>query len=103
MYEADEVIAWADRQARAQRILNLRPGEQMVTPAPAARRDAGAADGAALTLRFLKDGVRIQLYTLLATLGTPLAIGVERLGLEFLLPADEATEAWFKDQAKEAT
>lgn len=99
---AEEVVAWADRQARAQRILNLSPGEQLVAPAPVARKNAGAPDGAALTLRFLKDGVRIQLYTLLATLGTPLDIGVERLGLEFFLPADAATEAWFCDRAKES-
>lgn len=92
----DEVAAWADRQARAQRILNLGPGEQIVAPPSQPRRDVGASD-AALTLRFLKDGVRLQLYTLLATLGTPLDIGVERLGLELFLPADEATEAWFKN------
>lgn len=93
---ADEVIAWSDRQARAQRILNLAPGEQMVAPASVPRKETSAPDGAALTLRLFKDGVRLQLYTLLATLGTPLDIGVERLGLEFFLPADEATEAWFR-------
>jgi transcriptional regulator with XRE-family HTH domain len=95
---ADEVAAWADRQARAQRILNLGRGEQIVAPASQPRRDGSVSD-AALNLRFAKDGVRLQLYTLLATLGTPLDIGVERLGLEFFLPADEATEDWFRNAA----
>lgn len=99
---ADEVIAWTDRQARAQRILNLAPGEQMVAPASIPRKEPATPEGPALTLRLLKDGVRLQLYTLLATLGTPLDIGVERLGLEFFLPADEATEAWFRGQASAA-
>jgi transcriptional regulator with XRE-family HTH domain len=94
---AEEVIAWSDRQQRAQRILNLAPGEQMVSaPAALPRRDAAAPDGPALTLRFHKDGIRLALYTLIATLGTPLDIGVERLGLEFFLPADDATNAWFR-------
>ncbi len=98
---ADEVLAWVDRQQRAQRILNLAPGESMVAPPPA-RRDAAIPDGPALTLRFQKDGVRLSLYTLLASLGTPLDMGVERLGLEFFLPADEATEAWFRTPTKAA-
>ena len=94
---ADEVASWSDRQARAQRILNLAPGEQMIAAPPSVpRRDAAAPDGPALTLRFRKDGVALNLYTLLATLGTPLDIGVERLGLEFFLPADDATNAWFR-------
>ena len=94
---AEEVVAWSDRQQRAQRILNLATGESMVSAPPSIpRREPNAPEGAALTLRFLKDGTRLALYTLLATLGTPLDIGVERLGLEFFLPADDATAAWFR-------
>jgi len=97
---ADEVIAWTERQQRAQRILNLSPGESMVAaPAAHARREPIAPDGPALTLRFNKDGIRIALYTLLATLGTPLDIGAERLSLEFFVPADEESEAWFRSAA----
>jgi len=95
----DEVIAWSERQQRAQRILNLAPGELMVAEPSAARREPLTPDGPALTLRFLKDGVRLGVYTLLATLGTPLDFGAERLSLEFFLPADEATETWFRNQA----
>lgn len=94
---ADEVIAWSERQQRAQRILNLAPGEMMVTaPAAATRREPMMPDSPALTLRFAKDGVRLGMYTLLATLGTPLDFGAERLSLEFFLPADQATEDWFR-------
>ena len=97
---ADEVIAWSERQQRAQRILNLAPGEMMVTaPAAATRREPMMPDSPALTLRFAKDGVRLGMYTLLATLGTPLDFGAERLSLEFFLPADQATEAWFRSAA----
>ena len=95
----DEVIAWTDRHQRAQRILNLSPGQSMISmPAPS-RREPVAPEGPALALRFHKDGVRLALYTLLATLGTPLDLGAERLSLEFFLPADEATDGWFRDQA----
>lgn len=94
---AEEVIAWTERQQRAQRILNLAPGEQMVAaPASGQRREPLAPEGPALTLRFAKDGVRLGFYTLVATLGTPLDFGAERLSLEFFLPADQATEDWFR-------
>lgn len=93
---ADEVIAWSERQQRARRILNLAPGEQMIAAPAPLRREPLAPDGPALTLRFAKDGVRLGLYTLLATLGTPLDFGAERLSLEFFLPADQATEDWFR-------
>jgi hypothetical protein len=93
----DEVMAWSERQQRAQRILNLAPGETMVATPAAARREPMVPDSPALTLRFAKDGVRLGMYTLLATLGTPLDFGAERLSLEFFLPADEATEAWFRN------
>ena len=96
---ADEVIAWSERQQRAQRILNLAPGEQMVAAPSSPRREPIAPEGPALTLRFLKDGVRLGMYTLLATLGTPLDFGAERLSLEFFLPADQATEDWFRNAA----
>jgi transcriptional regulator with XRE-family HTH domain len=92
----DEVMAWTERQQRAQRILTLAPGEQMVAnPAPA-RREPMSPDSPALTLRFHKDGLRLCVYTLVATLGTPLDFGAERLSLEFFLPADQATEDWFR-------
>lgn len=96
---AEEVIAWSERQQRAQRILNLAPGEQMIAAPVAPRREPVAPDGPALTLRFAKDGVKLGLYTLVATLGTPLDFGAERLSLEFFLPADAETETWFRESA----
>ncbi|MFT3810056.1 MAG: helix-turn-helix domain-containing protein [Micropepsaceae bacterium] len=97
---AEEVMAWSERQQRAQRILNLAPGETMIAAPAAARREPVTPDGPALTLRLAKDGVKLGLYTLLATLGTPLDFGAERLSLEFFLPADQATEDWFRTNAR---
>ena len=72
----------------------------MVTaPAAATRCEPMMPDSPALTLRFAKDGVRLGMYTLLATLGTPLDFGAERLSLEFFLPADQAREDWFRSAA----
>jgi hypothetical protein len=95
----DEVVAWTDRHQRAQRILNLTPGQTLPSTPVSMRREPVTPDGPALTLRFRKDGIRLALYTLLATLGTPLDLGAERLSLEFFLAADEPTEAWFRAQA----
>ena len=95
---AEEVMAWSERQQRARRILNLAPGELMVAAPAASRREPIAPEGPALTLRFAKDGVKLGFLTLLATLGTPLDFGAERLSLEFFLPADAATEAWFRNR-----
>ncbi len=78
------MIAWSERQQRAQRIPNLAPGEQLVAAPSSSRRAPIAPEGPALTLKFLKDGIRLGLHTLLAT---PLDFGAERLSLEFLLPA----------------
>ncbi|WP_035374749.1 helix-turn-helix domain-containing protein, partial [Pseudoduganella violaceinigra] len=48
------------------------------------------------TLR--KDGVELNLFTTITTLGTPHDVTVHELRLEAFFPADEATAEWFRRQ-----
>ena len=43
-----------------------------------------------------KDGVELNLFTAIATLGTPRDITLHELRIESFFPADSATEHWFK-------
>ncbi len=47
-----------------------------------------------ITLR--KDGVELQLFTAIATLGTPRDVTLHELRIESFFPADGATGEWFK-------
>jgi len=59
-----------------------------------------AASDAALVpvmpLEIEKDGVRISLFTVIATFGTPQDVTADELRIESLFPADSATEALFR-------
>jgi transcriptional regulator with XRE-family HTH domain len=50
-----------------------------------------------LTLR--KDGVELNLFTTITTLGTPHDVTVHELRLESFFPADEASADWFRQRA----
>ncbi|MGI4720165.1 MAG: helix-turn-helix domain-containing protein [Janthinobacterium lividum] len=52
-----------------------------------------------LTLR--KDGVELNLFTTITTLGTPHDVTVHELRLESFFPADEASRRWFQAQAED--
>lgn len=43
-----------------------------------------------------KDGVELNLFTTIATLGTPRDVTVHELRIESFFPADSATAAWFQ-------
>jgi transcriptional regulator with XRE-family HTH domain len=43
-----------------------------------------------------KDGLRVSLFTVIATFGTAQDVTADELRIESLFPADEATEAWFR-------
>jgi hypothetical protein len=45
-----------------------------------------------------KDGVELNLFTTITTLGTPHDVTVHELRMEAFFPADEATAAWFRRQ-----
>lgn len=49
-----------------------------------------------VTLR--KDGVELNLFTTIATLGTPRDVTLHELRIESFFPADEATRAWFQER-----
>lgn len=59
-----------------------------------------AAEDAALVpvlpLEIVKDGVRVSLFTVIATFGTPQDVTADELRIESLFPADEATERLFR-------
>jgi len=51
-----------------------------------------------LVARFRRDGVRLALFTIIATVGTPLDAALQDVRIEFFFPADGATEAWFRNR-----
>ncbi|WP_211454936.1 helix-turn-helix domain-containing protein [Collimonas antrihumi] len=51
----------------------------------------------AMTIR--KDDVELNLFTSIATMGTPHDVTVHELRIESFFPADAATAAWFKNRA----
>jgi len=48
-----------------------------------------------LPMQLRKDGVALNLFTTITTLGTPHDVTVHELRLESFFPADEASRAWF--------
>jgi transcriptional regulator with XRE-family HTH domain len=52
-----------------------------------------------LPLRFARDGVRLNLFTAITTLGTPHDVTVHELRLESFFPADAGTAEWFRAHA----
>jgi transcriptional regulator with XRE-family HTH domain len=49
-----------------------------------------------MPLTIAKEGVELNLFTTITTLGTPHDVTVHELRLEAFFPADEATAAWFR-------
>jgi transcriptional regulator with XRE-family HTH domain len=55
--------------------------------------DANAAADPVLAMHFRKDDISLQLFTTIATLGTPRDITLQELRIECFFPADDATAA----------
>lgn len=94
---------------RAQREAEALGGQEMkaVLGELAQYQDAEtlwAAEDAALVpvlpLEMNKDGVRISLFTVIATFGTAQDVTADELRIESLFPADVATEQLFRSMAK---
>jgi transcriptional regulator with XRE-family HTH domain len=49
-----------------------------------------------LPLSISKDGIELNLFTTIATLGTPRDVTVHELRIESFFPGDDATAAWFR-------
>lgn len=102
-----EVAGWLIRRLRAEAMLddplagdgNDPFAELLTDPNIAALAPPladGPADSPTLYIRFVKEGVRLSLFSLIATLGTPLDAGLQNLRVELFYPADAATRAWFQ-------
>jgi transcriptional regulator with XRE-family HTH domain len=55
-----------------------------------------------LIVEYAKDGLRLKLFSMIATMGTPLDATLQDLRVEFFFPADAPTERWFRAGAGEA-
>ncbi len=69
------------------------------------QNDAGAQAAPVVLLRYRFGEVRLALFVVIASLHAPLDTRVEHLRVEFLMPADAATEQWFRaaDAAEECS
>jgi transcriptional regulator with XRE-family HTH domain len=56
-------------------------------------------EGPVLPMHFQKDGTRLQLFTTIATLGTPQDITLQELRIESFFPMDDDTRAVFRGWA----
>lgn len=56
-----------------------------------------------LTMQIRKDKVALNLFTSIATMGTPHDVTVHELRIESFFPADEATARWFQAHAASCT
>src|SRR4051812_31898931 len=63
-------------------------------PVPDASGEPMPGPTFALPLELCVDGVRLRLYSTVATLGTPLDVAASELAVETFLPADAVTRAW---------
>jgi hypothetical protein len=55
-----------------------------------------------LPLRIAHGEVRLSLFTVISTFGTPQDVGASELRMEHLFPADEATEEFFRSLPEKA-
>jgi transcriptional regulator with XRE-family HTH domain len=101
----DEVGAWLIRRLRAEAM--LRGNDDKIgavldrvlrLPDVAGLDRAGPIDRGfppTLALRFRKGNIRLSLFSVIATVGTPLDISLQDLRLELFFPGDDETAAWF--------
>jgi hypothetical protein len=66
------------------------------------QNDAGAQAAPVVLLRYRFGEVRLALFVVIASLHAPLDTRVEHLRVEFLVPADTATEQWFRAASVDA-
>jgi transcriptional regulator with XRE-family HTH domain len=105
----EEVAAWAVRRLRAEAMVERSGKEaasllERVLPLPGVAEIAQASSPdldypPTLVLRMRKDQTRLSLFSMIATVGTPLDVSLQNLRLELFFPADDATAAWFRQPA----
>jgi transcriptional regulator with XRE-family HTH domain len=107
----DESVLWLLRRLRAEAVAEGERGhdrflDELVADPDVARvarqpREEGDYPPA-LTVRFRKGETRLALFSMIATVGTPLDVALQDLRLEFFFPADAETERWFRARAAAA-
>jgi transcriptional regulator with XRE-family HTH domain len=104
----EEAAAWAIRRLRAEAMVEHASREAgnllaslLQLPGVADVADATAIEDfpPTLAVRFRKGNARLALFSMIATIGTPLDVSLQNLRLELFFPADEATAAWFRQAA----
>lgn len=61
--------------------------------------DLANAPRVCVTVALNKDGVRLELFSTLTTLGTPMDVTAQELRIESYFPANEATGEWLRKSA----
>jgi transcriptional regulator with XRE-family HTH domain len=102
----DEVGTWMLRRLRAEAMLEVKERrigallDQVLQFPDVAKLDLAAPIDRelppTLVLRFRRGDVRLALFSMISTMGTPLDISLQHTRLELLFPADEATASWFE-------
>jgi transcription regulator MmyB-like protein len=100
-----EVATWMVRRLRAEAILEG-SGNEAATLLKRVLELPGVAEIAeishveqdfppTLVVSFRKDETRLSLFSMIATMGTPLDVSLQNLRLEMFFPADDSTAHWF--------
>jgi transcriptional regulator with XRE-family HTH domain len=101
----EEAAGWAIRRLRAEAMVErandgatglLATLMQLPGVAEASAATAVEDFPPTLAVRFRKGKVRLALFSMIATVGTPLDVSLQDLRLELFYPADEQTAAWFR-------
>ncbi|MGH7003247.1 MAG: helix-turn-helix domain-containing protein [Alphaproteobacteria bacterium] len=107
----DEAVVWLMRRLRAEALAEGAHAndafieELLADPDVARLVQNPREDGEyppALTMRFRHGNTRLALFSMIATVGTPLDVALQDLRIEFFFPADAVTERWFRDRAAAA-
>lgn len=109
----EEIAIWLIRRLRAEALLEGQSGDgkalmERLLALPDVERlaRAGEDDGEhppVLLTNLAVGGVRLSLFSMIASLGTPLDAGLQELRIELFYPGDRATEDWFRAAAASRT
>ncbi|MBX9964227.1 MAG: helix-turn-helix transcriptional regulator [Burkholderiales bacterium] len=100
-----EVAAWSVRRLRAEAMADG-PASKAARLLDAVLKlpDVAAIDRTlhlerhlppTLVVKFVRGETRLSLFSIIATIGTPLDVSLQNLRLELFFPADEQTAEWF--------
>lgn len=104
----EELAVWSVRRLRAEAMVEGGAAQPralldriLCLPGVAEAARAAHDDGEfppTLAVRFRKGDTRLALFSMIATIGTPLDVSVQNLRLELFFPADAQTARWFSER-----